>query len=94
MTLPETMISGFTAGGIAAIITNPLDVVKTNLMVNKDKYFDSYWKCVKFLYREDGIGVFLRGFMFRFLNIGAMSMIFLGGYEKFLNFCIKKHSEF
>lgn len=93
MTLLETFFSGFVAAGIAAMLTNPIDVIKTNLMANKDKYFHSYWNCVKFLYQEEGIKVFSRGIIFRTLHVGVMSMIFFGGYEQFLNFCILKHSE-
>ena len=93
MSLFETMIAGFIAGGSASLLTNPIDVIKTNLMSNKDKFFDSYWNCVKFLYQEDGLKAFARGFGFRFIHVGIMSMVFFSGYEKFLNFCIRKHAQ-
>lgn len=93
MSLPETMASGFIAGGMAAIFTHPVDVIKTNLMVNKDIYFRSYFKCVKFLYNEDGIKAFARGLGLRYVHVSVLYMIFFAGYEQFLNFCICKHAE-
>lgn len=88
-----TAVSGFLAGGVASICTNPIDVIKTNLMANKDRVFDSYWKCIKFLYQEEGLRAFSRGIAFRFFHVGFMSLIFFCGYETFLRFCIMKHRE-
>ena len=90
MTTQETILAGGIAGGFASVFTNPIDVVKTNLMANKDNFFESYWHCTKFMYREDGFKVFFRGLLYRSFHVTLVSIVFFLGYEKMLNHCMKK----
>ena len=94
MTSIESMFSGFVAAQVAALLTNPIDVVKTNLMVSKDQVFDTYLKCVYFLFQEEGIRAFFRGVLFRSVQVGLISILFFPIYENVLNYTIIKQSEF
>ncbi|GMF02156.1 unnamed protein product [Ambrosiozyma monospora] len=72
-------ICGSIAGGIAAASTTPLDVLKTRLMLNKEKIPVS--QLFKKLVAEEGYGVFLSGIGPRTMWISAGGAIFLGVYE-------------
>ena len=90
MNFLESAISGCIAGGIAALFTNPIDVIKTNLMINIDKKFNTYLDCMKFLYQEDGFKAFYRGAIYRTIHVSIMSVVVFSAYENLLNYTIKK----
>lgn len=70
------MLSGGMAGGLAAIITNPLDVVKTALQTRRlsattsiESYETNIVSVSKKIHRIYGIGGFFRGVVPRVLSI-------------------------
>lgn len=81
----ESMKCGFLAGGLAAFLTNPNDVVKTNVMgeKNKDKEFrmNGFLRAAKLLYHENGFMVFWKGAGYRVVHVGLMSISFFFAYE-------------
>ncbi|GMM47904.1 Pet8 protein [Pichia kluyveri] len=72
-------LCGSFAGGIAAAITTPLDVLKTRLMLNKERI--SIIKLFKTLVKEEGYSVLFSGIGPRTMWISAGGAIFLGVYE-------------
>ncbi|AET37536.1 Pet8p Ecym_1298 [Eremothecium cymbalariae DBVPG len=72
-------ICGSIAGGIAAALTTPLDVLKTRLMLNEQSI--PVMQLLKHIYREEGVKVFFSGVGPRTLWISAGGAIFLGVYE-------------
>ena len=72
-------INGSIAGGIAAAITTPLDVVKTRVMLHSDRVNVS--TLVKQMLAEEGMGVFWKGVGARTSWVSAGGAIFLGCYE-------------
>eukprot|EP01038_Epipyxis_sp_PR26KG_P006067 gene6067-8352_t len=49
------------AGGVASIITNPLDLVKLRLQVSRDKLNGGVSQIALHIFRQDGISGFFRG---------------------------------
>lgn len=84
----ESAIAGAAAGGTAGVFTNPIDVLKTNYMADKTGMFKSYLHCFRFLLKEEGPRVFLRGMMYRLVHVSSMSVVFFMAYEQFLNWSI------
>ena len=82
----ETLLSGFVAGSTAAVVTNPIDVVKTNIMTQKTQIYDGFFHCARDLYNKNGIMVFTKGMGYRYITIGSMSVFFFLGYETFMEF--------
>lgn len=72
-------LCGSFAGGIAAAITTPLDVLKTRLMLSKERI--SVVKLFQTLVKEEGYGVLFSGIGPRTMWISAGGAIFLGVYE-------------
>ncbi|OUM51982.1 hypothetical protein BVG19_g1128 [[Candida] boidinii] len=72
-------LCGSFAGGIAAALTTPLDVIKTRLMLSKEKL--SVGKLISNTYKEEGFKVFFSGIGPRTMWISAGGAIFLGVYE-------------
>lgn len=72
-------LCGSIAGGIAAAITTPLDVLKTRLMLSKERI--SVINLAKNLLKEEGFKVFFSGIGPRTMWISAGGAIFLGVYE-------------
>lgn len=72
-------ICGSIAGGFAAAVTTPLDVIKTRMMLHPTKI--KAVQMAKSLYIEEGYKVFWNGLVPRTLWISAGGAIFLGVYE-------------
>lgn len=72
-------ICGSIAGGVAAAVTTPLDVIKTRLMLMKSRM--SVVQVARCIYQEEGAGAFWRGVGPRTMWISAGGAIFLGVYE-------------
>ncbi|QPG75746.1 S-adenosylmethionine transporter [Brettanomyces nanus] len=72
-------VCGSIAGGIAAAVTTPLDVLKTRLMLNKERIGARHM--IKKMIREEGAKVFFSGIGARTIWISAGGAIFLGVYE-------------
>lgn len=79
LSLLKGAICGSIAGGIAAALTTPLDVIKTRIMLNKERI--GIIPLVKTLIKEEGYSVFLNGIGPRTCWISAGGAIFLGCYE-------------
>uniref|UniRef100_K3WK77 S-adenosylmethionine transporter n=1 Tax=Globisporangium ultimum (strain ATCC 200006 / CBS 805.95 / DAOM BR144) TaxID=431595 RepID=K3WK77_GLOUD len=78
-------VCGSIAGGVAASITTPLDVVKTRLMLGKDAKGVQYTGTVDTftrVYREEGIKRLFSGVGPRTMWISIGGFVFFGMYEK------------
>ena len=84
--LPLTPVSvafcGAIAGGFAAGITTPLDVIKTRIMLAEDGTKNtSITKLAKSIYRERGVKGLFAGFVPRVMWITLGGAIFFGFYD-------------
>ncbi|GMM33727.1 Pet8 protein [Saccharomycopsis crataegensis] len=75
----QSSICGSIAGGFAAAVTTPLDVIKTRIMLHESKV--SVMEITKSVIQDDGIKGFFRGIGPRTMWISAGGAIFLGVYE-------------
>lgn len=82
----ESSVCGSLAGGIAAGLTTPLDVVKTRLMTQRrgsGQVYAGLLDCLVRVAREEGIGALYKGLVPRVVNIALGGAIFFGAYEAF-----------
>lgn len=79
VSLLEGAVCGSIAGGVAAAATTPLDVIKTRIMLHKERIGIS--TLVRQILAEEGPRVFLNGIGPRTCWISAGGAIFLGCYE-------------
>ncbi|XP_051139588.1 S-adenosylmethionine carrier 1, chloroplastic/mitochondrial-like isoform X2 [Andrographis paniculata] len=80
---PENAIIGAFAGAITGALTNPLDLIKTRLMVQGSaKQYKGIFHCVNTILREEGSSAFFMGMGPRVLWIGIGGCIFSGVLEK------------
>ena len=81
-------INGSVAGFFAAFLTTPVDVIKTQMMIDRSKTSLSLVQTAKNILETEGFSGFFRAWHVRSINIGLCSIIFFTGYEsskKFLN---------
>lgn len=77
---------GSFGGGIAAALTTPLDVIKTRLMLGKDKNgveYKNVFDVVKRIKVEEGMITFSNGIQPRVMWISIGGFVFFGAYETF-----------
>ncbi|GAB0492363.1 hypothetical protein MMPV_003625 [Pyropia vietnamensis] len=75
---------GALAGGIAAAVTNPLDVVKTRLQTQPggvERMYTGVWDCMRRVVREEGWGALGRGVGARVAWVAPSSAIVLAVFE-------------
>lgn len=80
---------GSITGGFAAGLTTPLDVLKTRLMLGKDKHGRVYHNAVDVLKRtvaEEGFPTLMSGVQPRVFWISLGGFVFFGAYETFRGF--------
>ena len=75
----ESGLFGSIAGAIAAGITTPLDVLKTRMMLAKEKV--GAWRMAQSILRESGPKAFISGLGPRIAWISGGGAIFLGSYQ-------------
>jgi hypothetical protein len=76
---------GIAAGFVSAIVTQPIDILKTRVMNNPEIYKDG-WTCFKITLQRDGILQFysgLRPFMVRATWFNAFFFLGYGYWRKF-----------
>ena len=75
----ESGAFGSAAGAVAAALTTPLDVLKTRMMLAREK--EGAWVMGRRILRESGSRAFVSGMGPRVLWISAGGAIFLGSYQ-------------
>ena len=79
----ESGLAGSVSGAVAAGATTPLDVLKTRLMLSREKVGARVM--LRRILRENGVGAFFKGIGPRVLWIGAGGWVFLGTYQWGMN---------
>ena len=82
--------SGAIAGGTAALITTPLDVLKTRIMLSTTTRKRPIPLLISMIQNE-GPGALMKGAIPRTIWISAGGFIFLGTYEFCVSFLQKRH---
>lgn len=72
---------GAVAGGCAALLTNPIDVVKTRLMTQSRSIYPSTVGAFRVIYRREGLRAFWTGWQLRLLYTTMGGMLFFGTFE-------------
>ena len=90
----ESSLCGSVAGGIAAGLTTPLDVVKTRLMTQTGGKgaagnYQGLLDCLVRVAKEEGVGALYRGLVPRVVNIALGGAIFFGAYEAFKKVAVR-----
>jgi len=75
----ESALFGSVAGAVAAGVTTPLDVLKTRMMLARDR--TRMVVLAGEIVRESGVGAFFRGIGPRVVWISAGGAVFLGSYQ-------------
>eukprot|EP00696_Hemimastix_kukwesjijk_P016659 gnl/Hemi2/5145_TR1797_c0_g1_i1.p1 gnl/Hemi2/5145_TR1797_c0_g1~~gnl/Hemi2/5145_TR1797_c0_g1_i1.p1 ORF type:complete len:346 (-),score=74.77 gnl/Hemi2/5145_TR1797_c0_g1_i1:57-1094(-) len=89
-------VSGFIAGGVAAVACQPIDVVKTRLQTQgagvggqQGTRYTNLWHGMKTALREEGVRAFSKGLIPRALSRAPLSAISSVSYELMLYYCRK-----
>jgi len=99
VTTVQSSLCGSVAGGFSAAVTTPLDVIKTRLMLGKDKDGVAYKgaaDAAKRIHAEGGLGRFFMGVGPRTMWISIGGCVFFGAYEgskKLIGSIVDKESE-
>ena len=75
----EAGLAGSVSGAVAGAITNPLDVLKTRLMLAREKV--GALEMTRKIMSESGVGALFKGMGPRTLWIGIGGWVFLGSYQ-------------
>ncbi|KAK4133243.1 mitochondrial carrier, partial [Trichocladium antarcticum] len=79
----ESGLYGSLAGGVAAAVTTPLDVLKTRVMLSTQR--ESIGQIVRGILKENGVRPFFAGIGPRVMWISIGGAIFLGSYQWAVN---------
>ncbi|POR35716.1 S-adenosylmethionine transporter of the inner membrane [Tolypocladium paradoxum] len=79
----ESAVFGSVAGAVAAALTTPLDVLKTRVMLSKERV--SVGHVFRRMVRQEGVRPFFAGVAPRVTWISIGGAIFLGSYQWAIN---------
>ena len=82
----QAALCGSTSGALAAAVTTPLDVIKTRLMIGKDRHGVAYENAMdvgRRIIRDEGRMTLLKGIEPRVMWISIGGFVFFGAYEEF-----------
>jgi len=77
----NNFISGWVSGSFAAIITNPIDVVKTRRQGDSQNIKRTGWQIFQLLLKEEGVRGLTRGMFPRVARVGPSCAIMISAYE-------------
>jgi len=80
----EAAVFGSLSGGVAAVVTTPVDVIKTRLILINDIHgvpYKNAWDVALKIARHEGKGVFFSGLTPRMGSIMVSSILYFGTYE-------------
>ena len=73
----EVSIVGATAGAFTGLVTTPLDVLKTRLMIQGSSgQYKNVFDCASQILKQEGVGALLRGWQPRVIWIGVGGSVF------------------
>ena len=75
------MINGFIASAISAFLTNPIDVVKSRIMTQRDHYYKNVFDGFKKIIMKESIRELSKGALLRTLTLGTSGSVFFLMYE-------------
>ena len=61
--VPCHLLSALGAGIVAAVVSNPVDVIKTRIMNAEQGVYTGVSNCARVLMRDEGFGAFYKGFV-------------------------------
>ena len=77
----ESAMLGGVAGCISALLTQPMDVVRTQMMINGAAYGNSLMKCLQSVFHSQGIRGIYTGLVPRVAYVAPSVAIFFIAYE-------------
>lgn len=77
----DNTLNGGVSGGVAGLITTPIDVIKTRLMIDRERSL-SIRESAKEIYRDEGIRGFARGAIVRTTALAIITSVLFVSYEK------------
>jgi solute carrier family 25 protein 39/40 len=80
-TFTVAFISGATSGALAAMITTPIDVIKTRIQAAPSDQKYTMSQTAKLMYQQDGIRAFFIGFVPRLARVAPACAIMISSYE-------------
>ena len=89
----QASMCGALGGGISGFLTTPLDVIKTRLMLGRDKHgvmYTGFQDTASRVYREGGMKALFSGYAPRTIMITAGGLLFFGGYEFTKAMCLQR----
>lgn len=75
----ESAVFGSLSGAVAATLTTPLDVLKTRMMLAKER--EAVTSLMRRTLQEEGVGAFFKGLGPRTMWISIGGAVFLGSYQ-------------
>ncbi|GAB5372163.1 hypothetical protein AAMO2058_001641900 [Amorphochlora amoebiformis] len=80
----ESMVAGFLTGLISAVVTQPIDTVKTNMQsLSADRYDRSILGCCREIVRQSGLVGFYRGLGPRLCRVPLEQALLFTLYDRF-----------
>lgn len=93
----QAALCGSVAGGITALLTTPLDVIKTRTILSEsltqNKQYKSPLLACQLLFREGGLRALFAGALPRLTWISLGGFIFFGAYETCHSFILKSRRD-